>query len=329
MPGKDPAFLFYSLNWLQGTAAMKPEEKGVYIDLLSHQHQNGYIPNDPSRLCRMVGLSEKEFLPIWSTVRFKFVDRSDNRLVNLKLEEVMTERSTKRSTTDHTKAILSRYAVLARSLKKTQPDILEKIKSTFKVSDFEHFSIDEAIENLNKWFTDQITVWLTVRLPTRVENENKDKKGLEVDVGGVEGEEGGREGSEPPWVPPEGPPWPEHASELPNAMVKIFVGAFPGYPEQEAKDFAACLKIAYYIADQNGWPWQSALNGRMPDVLAKWKEIVQFAQGDPWFSTRSISDLENEYQRLMQKKHNGTAKKFTAAGAPVVQTVMARGSRKF
>ncbi len=199
MPGKDPAFLFYSLNWLQGTASLKPEEKGVYVDLLSHQHQSGSLPNDPSRLCRMVGLSEKEFAPIWLTIRSKFVNRPDNRLVNLKLEEVMTERLTKRTTTDHTKAILSRYAVLSRGLRKIAPWILEKIKKEFNVADYEHFSIQEATDRLNKWFTEQITKWSTARSPTRVEDINKDQERIDEDIGGT-GEIGeGREGI-PVWT---------------------------------------------------------------------------------------------------------------------------------
>lgn len=306
MAGKDPAFLFYSLNWLQGTAGLKPEEKGVYIDLLSHQHQNGYIPNDPGRLCRMVGLSEKEFLPIWSTVRFKFVDRPDNRLVNLKLEEVMTERSTKRSTTDHTKAILSRFGVLARGIKKSAPEALEQIKKEFKVTDYESFGILEATERLNKWFTEQLTIRLTVRLPTRVENENTNQEGLENQERGVGKGEGGKEGETfwPP--PPEGPPWPEHASGLPEAMVEIFMQTFPKYPRQEAPDFSACMQLAYQLSCLYGWTWDAVNNGRMPDILAKWKEIVAWIPNDKWFRAKPLSFLNDNFQGLIQAKNNFT-----------------------
>lgn len=194
MAEKDPAFLFYPLNWLQGTAGLMPDEKGVYMDLLCHQHQLGSLPNDEKRLARMVGLSVGAFSAIWITLRLKFVERPGNQLVNLKLEQVMTERSTKRSTTDHTKSILSRFAVLARGIKKTSPEILEQIKKEFNVIDYEPFTIEEATERLTRWFTDQLTVRLTVRSPTRVENENKDVGRGEDDVGGVEGEEDVGEG---------------------------------------------------------------------------------------------------------------------------------------
>lgn len=297
MADKDPAFLFYPLNWLQGTASLMPDEKGVYMDLLCHQHQAGSLPNDEKRLARMVGLSVPAFAAIWLTLRSKFVDRPDNRLVNLKLEEVMTERSTKRLTTDHTRAILSRFAVLARGIKKNSPEILEEIKKEFNVADYEAFSIGEATERLNMWFTNQLTNRLTVRLPTRVENENKDKKGLEVDVGGVEGEEGGREGFSGPAPPP--------ATPLPGAMLEMFAKAFPDYPLQEVKDYTACMQLGYQLADQLGCPWDAANNGRMEEVLGKWKEIVAWIPASTWFHTKSLSFLNDKFQDLIQAKNNG------------------------
>ena len=44
--GKDPAFLFYTSDFLTGTILMSNEEIGIYIKLLCIQHQhNGYIKN--------------------------------------------------------------------------------------------------------------------------------------------------------------------------------------------------------------------------------------------------------------------------------------------
>lgn len=44
MKGKDPAVLFYTKDWLVDTMGMTYEEKGIYIDLLCLQHQNGHLP---------------------------------------------------------------------------------------------------------------------------------------------------------------------------------------------------------------------------------------------------------------------------------------------
>ena len=40
---KDPAFLFYTSDFLTGTMFMNMEEKGIYITLLCVQHQHGGI----------------------------------------------------------------------------------------------------------------------------------------------------------------------------------------------------------------------------------------------------------------------------------------------
>lgn len=71
--GKDPAVLFYTKDWLEGTVDMFPEEKGVYIDLLCYQHQKGFLPENKRRLAKITGLSEAEFQKIWQEIQSKFI----------------------------------------------------------------------------------------------------------------------------------------------------------------------------------------------------------------------------------------------------------------
>jgi len=61
--GKDPAVLFYTSDYLTGTALFNYEQKGKYSDLLFIQHQTGHIPpedfkkisgNDPKILKKFV-----------------------------------------------------------------------------------------------------------------------------------------------------------------------------------------------------------------------------------------------------------------------------------
>jgi uncharacterized protein YdaU (DUF1376 family) len=47
---KDPAFLFYSKDFYEGTRTMLPQERACLIDLMIYQHQNGIIPDDIPRL---------------------------------------------------------------------------------------------------------------------------------------------------------------------------------------------------------------------------------------------------------------------------------------
>lgn len=147
MAEKDPAFLFYSKDWLEGTAEMTPDEKGVYIDLLAHQHQKGSLPADTKRLAKMVGLSEDEFLQKWSLLKNKF-NRTDDRLVNRKLSKITTERSSK----SHTNRITGKFATLIRSVKHLPNDNVETLKKEFKITDYDHLPTELATERLTEWF---------------------------------------------------------------------------------------------------------------------------------------------------------------------------------
>jgi len=147
---KDPAFLFYPKDWLQGTAKLMPNEKGVYIDLLAHQHQDGDLPNDTKRLARIVGISENEFLPIWEELKQHFI-LVNNRLVNRKLTEIITERLEK----GKQNKIIGTMAAIFRLSDKPY-EIKYKAKETF---DFKHFLAVETTE-----LTECITEWFRLRL---------------------------------------------------------------------------------------------------------------------------------------------------------------------
>ena len=72
---KDPAFLFYSSDFLSGTMLMSNEEVGIYIKLLCLQHQQGH-------------LKEKDMLSIGATEKVfsKFVKDNDGNYYNERLE---------------------------------------------------------------------------------------------------------------------------------------------------------------------------------------------------------------------------------------------------
>lgn len=74
---KDPAFLFYSSDFLSGTMLMSDEEKGQYITLLCLQHQKGH-------------LKEKEILSICKSynedIFSKFKKDKENNYYNERLE---------------------------------------------------------------------------------------------------------------------------------------------------------------------------------------------------------------------------------------------------
>lgn len=89
---KDPAFLFYSLDFYEGTRMMLPEERACFIDLLIFQHQNGgSIPNDLRRLRLYCSGIDEATLQATLEAKFKLCDNGS--YVNTKLQKVMEERS--------------------------------------------------------------------------------------------------------------------------------------------------------------------------------------------------------------------------------------------
>lgn len=71
-------------DWLKGTRGMKAEIRGVYLSLLIHQWDNGFIPSDLEEL----SLIEPEISKAWEKIKHKFLEVSDGKLQNDKMEEV-------------------------------------------------------------------------------------------------------------------------------------------------------------------------------------------------------------------------------------------------
>lgn len=150
---KDPAFLFYSKDWLTGTSDMMPDEKGVYIDLLANQHQHGSLPTDTQRLARMVALPHDEFLRIWETVSTNFI-QMDNRMVNLKLKHLTEERYLGAKK----KRISGAFASYLRG-KNLPKDAHSAIKREFSVDYFLEFTDDAIMEEVSFWCTKWTSKW--------------------------------------------------------------------------------------------------------------------------------------------------------------------------
>jgi hypothetical protein len=81
---KDPAVLFYTKDFLTGTAFFTDTERGQYIRLLCEQHQNGHIPeNHMVNVCFSLG----------SPVIKKFIKDSDGNYFNERMEEEILKRN--------------------------------------------------------------------------------------------------------------------------------------------------------------------------------------------------------------------------------------------
>lgn len=71
-------------DWLRGTRGMRAEVRGVYINLLIHQFDHGYLPADIETL----SLIDPEVSKVWVSLKDKFLEVTPGKLQNKKLEEV-------------------------------------------------------------------------------------------------------------------------------------------------------------------------------------------------------------------------------------------------
>lgn len=145
---KDPAFLMYSKDWLEGTGDLMPDEKGVYIDLLCYQHQRDVLPADTARLARLVGLPEDKFLKIWEHLKKKFVPANGSSLVNQKLTNVVAERIE----FSMVKKVAGEFAYLLRESGYSD-EKKEKIKKAFKTKDFVDLKPENVRAKIQAWLT--------------------------------------------------------------------------------------------------------------------------------------------------------------------------------
>jgi uncharacterized protein YdaU (DUF1376 family) len=84
---KDPAALFYSNDFLTGTAHMTREEKGLYIELLCHQQQRGALSVE--FLKRIAGV---DFERLWPGIKDKFIEDSAGKFFNKRMQEEVERR---------------------------------------------------------------------------------------------------------------------------------------------------------------------------------------------------------------------------------------------
>ena len=161
MTKKDPAVLWYTNDFLEGTADMSLEEIGAYTLLLCYQHQRGFLPGNPQKLSRLVRLPVAEFEVIWQEIHQKFISLA--RVLRASSEEVsdtpkgaiinkrMYFESKKRSNYLGKKAVFAivgnwfRHHPLAKTLKKPEKEKLKRAISYPYI--FENLLDKKEIEN--------------------------------------------------------------------------------------------------------------------------------------------------------------------------------------
>jgi uncharacterized protein YdaU (DUF1376 family) len=86
--GKDPAFLFYTADFNEGTQDFTNEEVGAYLRLLLFQFSRGHLPLDSIQ--RRLG---SDFERLWSVLSMKFIEDSNGNFYNERLQTEQIKRS--------------------------------------------------------------------------------------------------------------------------------------------------------------------------------------------------------------------------------------------
>jgi uncharacterized protein YdaU (DUF1376 family) len=177
---KDPAFLFYSKDFYEGTRMMLPEERACYVDLLIYQHQNGTIPNDTRRLLMYCsGCTEQTIKDV--------LNQKFNQMVDGWLNVRLAEEIAKRSTNKPKKTAAACFAgLISRSkLNKKQQ---EKIKKLFIMDDFikengEVIKDENLIKSkVREWFKKMVNQMVNNKANANANEDGNVIKNENVDV---------------------------------------------------------------------------------------------------------------------------------------------------
>lgn len=84
-------------------------------------------------------------------------------------------------------------------------------------------------------------------------------------------------------------------------MYEIWQKANPLYPKDTNKDYHALLQLAYKIAEAKGWEKSQVISAKKFDVLKSWDKIVVFIMKDTWLSTKPLTTILTQWQRVFQE----------------------------
>jgi uncharacterized protein YdaU (DUF1376 family) len=131
---KDPAFLFYSSDFLTGTLLMSMEQKGKFITLLCIQHQKGHM-------------SERDMLQICGTydedIFDKFQKDSDGKFFNERLKEEIEKRKSYSESRRNNRKKKDDVIIISQSYVQHMENENENIIENKKVARFEKPTLSE------------------------------------------------------------------------------------------------------------------------------------------------------------------------------------------
>lgn len=130
---KDPAFLFYSSDFLSGTMLMSDEEIGQYIKLLCLQHQKGHLKEKD-----MLNICKRQNEEIFS----KFKKDKEGNYYNERLEEEINRRKAYSESRRNNR----KKKILEEQKEETYEEDMKNICNSYE----EHMGTENENETINK-----------------------------------------------------------------------------------------------------------------------------------------------------------------------------------
>ena len=151
----DPAFLFYSSDFITGVQDLTYEERGQYITMLCIQHQKGVV----SSKWLSINLPNAS-----SDVLAKFEKDEDGNFFNPRLRAEAEKRKSYKP-----KKIAAATLGGLISKNKVSKAHAKQIRYEFNIDDYDDLDTEEIKQSVSKWFKQMLNLLEDVN-----ENENKD-----------------------------------------------------------------------------------------------------------------------------------------------------------
>lgn len=278
---KDPAALFFIDKWFLATKEMKADCRGWYLNLILHQFDKKDLPNDIEELANLadVRISEFEnFKQVFKQVLgHKFKQNENGRLENDFATEIIRNREEfKEKRSDAGK--ISYFVKFIRDKLCKDENVIFYIKSNVKTEDID----TKNQTNLEHLFKHLYQLYINVNVNTSINVFNLSYEGFKGNFSFFLN---------------------EYEFMLIQSMMKIWVSEFPDYHVEIERDFPACLKLAYKIADTKSWVKATVVNGNMEECLIEWKLFVEFIAADNFYSSFNVERVLNNFQGIKSKQH--------------------------
>ncbi len=259
---KDPAFLFYSSDFLTGTTFFNDEQVGKYIRLLCYQHQFGKLTEQ-----QMVSVCKGR-----DEIIFEKFSKDENGFYS---QSRLSEEIEKRK--KHAEKQRENARKRWNKSEQSQPYATE-------------IRLQEPEQNQKKEMAMPLhNNGIATAMPLENENEIENRNRIEIIKKGVQGENG-----------PEPKIDSGHQVLLVPELMGVWKAVKPDYIQDPATDFAPLRSIGENIAKASNISNYTGLES-IDKIKAAWTMLCNFIVKDDFFKNYQLSQVAKYYNNIASK----------------------------